>query len=88
MIYFCVCSIQDSEKEATKQRISELEEMVIQLRDELKEKVTTQLCFYFTVWWHALLYLGANSPALGGGGGGGGGGAKKPPPPPPPPPAA
>ena len=35
--------IQDSEKEATKQRISELEEMVIQLRDELKEKVSIQL---------------------------------------------
>lgn len=35
--------IQDSDKEATKQRISELEEMVIQLRDELKEKVNTVL---------------------------------------------
>ena len=37
--------IQDSEKEATKQRISELEEMVIQLRDELKEKVSIQLLY-------------------------------------------
>ena len=37
--------IQDSEKEATKQRISELEEMIIQLRDELKEKVCTSSLF-------------------------------------------
>ena len=31
--------LQGSEKEATKQRISELEEMVIQLKDQLAEKV-------------------------------------------------
>ena len=48
--------IQDSEKEATKQRISELEEMIIQLRDELKEKVNTHL-YFFTVWWHMFAAL-------------------------------
>lgn len=31
--------IKDSEKEATKQRISELEEVVTQLKDELRDKV-------------------------------------------------
>ena len=57
--------VQDSEKEATKQRISELEEMVTQLKDELAEKVKQHLHnniilllvvakkyhFYGNCWW-------------------------------------
>ena len=35
---------QDSEKQATKQRISELEEMITQLKDELADKVCVMDC--------------------------------------------
>ena len=46
VVRYAIIFVQDSEKEATKQRISELEEMVTQLKDELAEKVKYYLCIY------------------------------------------